>query len=133
MQPFVNQISSFKDDKDKLNGVVYKDRISWVAYNPETGRLYHNELKNTLPSHLHISPLYQPSDEKEIEYCANMAEWWSALQEQADSTRVQVATRKAREHRLIGEMEVDVFFDATVEVRCLFPFSLVRRCPGVLR
>lgn len=108
-------------------GVVYKDRLSWTAFNPDTGRFYHRELKGASPVNMQggmpgavFTPFYHPTGEtgeKELEYCSNMGEWWRALQEQADATRVQILPKgKTREHRLIGETDVDIFFDATVEV-----------------
>jgi hypothetical protein len=124
------KITGFKDDSDRLNGVVYKDKISWAAFNPETGRFYHNDqagapVQSQAPGSSYnpfgineLRPFYSPRDEREIEYCSSIGEWWRAVKEEEQRTRVpSVAIPRApRQHRLIGDMKVNEFFNATVEV-----------------
>lgn len=96
-----------------------------MAYNPSDGRTYHSDLKDAPRTHVldnglgpELDPFYIPGP-KELEYCFKLGEWWRAIEEKvaAGEIVVQPTLGTRREHRLIGNTNTDVFFDATVEVR----------------
>ncbi len=103
-----------------MNGKVYPDRLEWAAFNPSTGRFYHNELGGVAKADAGLGPKFQPfygPGDAEIDYFVKLGQWWRAYTENGQrSVVVSQPSRPRREHHLIGDMEANVFFDATVEV-----------------
>lgn len=107
-----------------VNGMTYPERLCWAAFNPSTGKFYHkdeaiisaqNPATGFKPS---FNPVYSVKA-KEIAYAVKLSEWWRAIQEEQGKGAIQVQeyTRKGRVHALIGDMDPNVFFNATVEVK----------------
>ncbi len=105
-----------------LNGIVYCDRLKWVAFDPSTGRFYHKELGGVSKADAGLGPIFDPfykPRDAEIDYFVKLGQWWRAYTENEQGPIVVCQPSKPRrEHSLIGDMEANVFFDATVEV-CL--------------
>ena len=115
--------TSFNAANKTYNAVGYPDRVQWVAFNPVTGRHYHNDLKGQ-PSHGYKSggygpeftPFHEPGKE-ELIYCVKLAEWHRAVEDQNSAQMLQVTPRSSqRELKLIGDQDLNHFFDALVEV-----------------
>ncbi|KAH8117006.1 hypothetical protein DFH11DRAFT_1578632 [Phellopilus nigrolimitatus] len=105
-----------------VNGTVYPEKVQWVAFNPSTGKVYFPpatvEMNCFGPA---FDPLHRAKRE-EITYFVQLGEWWRAVKEEQEHGAIQIEeyTRKRREHRLIGDCNIDEFFDATVEVLLRF-------------
>ena len=97
-----------------VNGVVYPDKLKWVAYNPETGKTYFPE---EAASHPRFDTFYNVRA-SEVRYFVQLGEWWRALKEEEEKGTVNIESfeRKTREHRLIKDCVCNEFFNATVEV-----------------
>lgn len=115
--------TSLNRTNNTINAVGYPDRLQWVAFNPDTGRYYHNDL-NGQPSRgikgggygAEFSPFHEPGKE-ELIYCVKLAEWHRAVEEQNPTQLCQVTPSSSqRELRLIGDQELGRFFDAVIEV-----------------
>lgn len=108
--------------KSRINGIVYTFKLKWSAYNPDTGKVYYPDgPSSSSPGSFGsvFDACYQPR-ESEIQYCAQLGEWWRAKKEEAEHGVIQIAdfsNGPSRKHCLIGTCDVKVFFDATVEVR----------------
>ncbi|KAL5511281.1 hypothetical protein ACEPAH_4497 [Sanghuangporus vaninii] len=103
-----------------VNGTLYPDKLRWVGYNPDTGKLYYPDAVTDVPQSSYgpaFSASYQPM-EAEIQYLAQLGDWWQAIKEEQESGAIHVAdySRRRLEHRLIGSCDVDQFFNATVEI-----------------
>lgn len=94
--------------------------MKWVAFDPSTGRFYHAELGGISKSDADLGPnfdpFYMPVD-AEIDYFVKLGQWWRAYTEDDQRPVVVCQPSTPREHKLIGEMDSNQFFDATVEVR----------------
>lgn len=106
--------------RSNVNGTVYPDKLKWVGYNPETGKLYYPEANTDAPQSSYgpaFSAFYQPA-ESEVRYLIQLGEWWGAVKEEQESGAIHIADygRRQLQHRLIGSCDVDQFFNATVEV-----------------
>lgn len=106
-----------------VNGVTYPEKLCWVAFSPTTGKLYHKDeaIISARNPAAGLSLAFNPfhlAKGKEITYFVNLGEWWRAIQEEQDKGAIQIQdyTRKGRKHALIGDMDPNVFFNATVEV-----------------
>ncbi|KAG0701777.1 hypothetical protein DFH29DRAFT_805870 [Suillus ampliporus] len=113
----------------RVNGTGYGDQLHWVTYDTQTRRFRdpdgkdapHSVTSDKLVGHAY-SPYYKPSMQgKEAEYCAQLANWWQAIQtNQQGITIMQCAARPSREHHLISEVTPHTFpqgyFDCTVEI-----------------
>ena len=103
---------------NNINGTGYPDRLKWIGYNPDTGKVYHPEVRseeNT--SDCTFDALYLPKDD-EMRYLVQLAGWWRAVKDEEERGAIEIGdyTRRRRDHRLIGSCDVNQFFNATVEV-----------------
>lgn len=103
--------------RGNINGTVYPDKLKWVAFNPSDGKFYFNEATDSGTSDFAADTFHQPKD-KEIVYFVDLGEWWRAVKEEEGNGAIEIQgySRKVREHRLIGDMDTDIFFNATIEV-----------------
>ncbi|KAG0701774.1 hypothetical protein DFH29DRAFT_852292 [Suillus ampliporus] len=112
-----------------VNGTGYGDKLRWVTYDIEARRFREPDRKDAPHSETadqgfgySYSPYYEPSIQgKEAEYCAQLADWWQAIQtNQQGITTVQCVARPSREHHLISEVTPETspqgYFDCTVEI-----------------
>lgn len=103
----------------RLNGKVYAERLKWAAFDPSTGRFYHAELGDISKSDAGLGPLFDPfynPEDAEIDYFVKLGQWWRAYTEDGQRPVVVCQPSNPREHKLIGDMDPNVFFDATIEV-----------------
>lgn len=99
-----------------MNGLIRSRSLEWVAYNPSTGKHYHRDLDASSAEKAMNGIFYQPKLE-EIEYMAKLSKCWRST-EKGKNQAGAPATKSCpkRQHQLIGQTDVGVFFDATVEV-----------------
>ena len=96
------------------NGVVYDDKLKWVQFDPVTEKY---EFPPTIVNlgERTLSTLYR-GNRDELRYILRLAKWYRAM----ESQMIQIATTSKRPCQLMGTIEVDVFFDAIVEVGMLY-------------
>ncbi|KAI5117475.1 hypothetical protein M0805_007179 [Coniferiporia weirii] len=102
-----------------VNGTIYAEKLKWIAYNPSTGKVYFSPGADSLsaPFGPAFNPFYK-AKEQEIGYFVQLGEWWRAVKEEEECgvLEIQDYSRNRKEHRLFGDCDVNVFFNATVEV-----------------
>ncbi|KAG8699953.1 hypothetical protein FRC08_005007, partial [Ceratobasidium sp. 394] len=101
----------------KFRGTGYPDTFQWAGYSLSQKAHFHSVHRTF--SELEHCPFFTPSPE-ELQYASQLAEWWKALQELAQTKPEGVPTLMAepRGRRLmtLSEAKVDVFFNCIVEV-----------------
>ena len=103
---------------DVFTGTVYHDRLEWIAYNPSDGKVF---FANSAVDLGGLKDPFHQATREEVEYMCNLGMWWTALQETKEKQDKPGYTQNLapityRPLCPIGDLGVNVFFDAVVEV-----------------
>lgn len=109
------------DFNRSVNGCVYQGKLEWIGYDPQDG-IFFNPAYDASVNSWEIDPLHK-AQSRELDYMIDLSCWWQAVNENHGAIQIQV--KNGQEHRNIGDVNTNVFFDATVEV-IVFPFECSR-------
>ncbi|KAJ7780897.1 hypothetical protein B0H16DRAFT_1817095 [Mycena metata] len=108
--------------EDTLPPVGYVDRLKWVVYDHTTDEFTHGGVGNATS----YPPFHHPTAIDKA-YCAKLASWWRKVSEKqleqmgtihqiGGGSSSYTSRAPGRKHQLVSAIQVDQFFDCTVQV-----------------